>query len=444
MEAVDASWARRALPGFFSPLEVVASVPTTMARAAELAAAGAPEGATVVTEEQTEGRGRLGRVWVAPDAVWLTVAAAGVALAGAVDEVAPGAAPAGLKWPNDLELGGRKAAGLLAEARLEGTRLAAVLLGMGVNVGQGAGDFPAEMAGRATSVSLAAGAPVDRGELLAAWAGRFRDGYAELCAGRPGPVLAAYRERLVTVGRQVRADRIGAGPVVGTAVDLTPAGHGVVEAAGDPPPDQAGLAVGAGLEHGRGRQRPPGGVEQLAEQPAGLAGGEAGRLGLGEHGGRAAVGDQPPQGPPAPPDPPLRQPGHEQGQVVADQPGHRPGGAAGRRGRGAHRDLGQPPPGKGQQHVAGGQVGCWPTGGQGGEQGPGQGPGVALEQGRGGPGRAVAAEPLPGQLELEVQLERDRAEQVVGGQPGHGSAPPSGALRTGPEGAAWGRSGRSA
>src|ERR687897_16702 len=66
MEAVDASWARRALPGFFSPLEVVASVPTTMARAAELAAAGAPEGATVVTEEQTEGRGRLGRVWVAP------------------------------------------------------------------------------------------------------------------------------------------------------------------------------------------------------------------------------------------------------------------------------------------------------------------------------------------------------------------------------------------
>jgi BirA family transcriptional regulator, biotin operon repressor / biotin---[acetyl-CoA-carboxylase] ligase len=253
MEAVDASWARRALPGFFSPLEVVASVPTTMARAAELAAAGAPEGATVVTEEQTEGRGRLGRVWVAPpgssllvsvvlrppvatDAVWLTVAAAGVALAGAVDEVAPGAAPAGLKWPNDLELGGRKAAGLLAEARLEGTklegtRLAAVLLGMGVNVGQGAGDFPAEMAGRATSVSLAAGAMVDRGELLAAWAGRFLDGYAELCAGRPGPLLAAYRERLVTVGRQVRADRIGAGPVVGTAVDLTPAGALVVQTA---------------------------------------------------------------------------------------------------------------------------------------------------------------------------------------------------------------------
>jgi BirA family biotin operon repressor/biotin-[acetyl-CoA-carboxylase] ligase len=219
-----------------------------MARAAELAAAGVPEGATVVAEEQTEGRGRLGRAWVAPpgssllvsvvlrppiatDAVWLTVAAAGVALAGAVDEVAPGAAPAGLKWPNDLELHGRKAAGLLAEAQLEGDRLAAVLLGMGVNVTQGAADLPPAVADRATSVSLAAGAPVDRGALLAAWAGRFLAGYQSLCAGRAGEVLAAYRRRLVTVGRRVRADRVGAGPVVGTAVDLTPTGALVVQTA---------------------------------------------------------------------------------------------------------------------------------------------------------------------------------------------------------------------
>jgi BirA family transcriptional regulator, biotin operon repressor / biotin---[acetyl-CoA-carboxylase] ligase len=248
MDAIDGDWVRRALPGFFSPLEVTASVPTTMARAAELARAGVPEGATVVTEEQTQGRGRLGRAWVAPpgsslllsvvlrppmarEGVWLTVAAAGVALAEAIDEVAPGAAPAALKWPNDLELHGRKAAGLLAEAHLEGDRLAAVLLGMGVNVAQAAADFPPEVAEGATSVSLAAGAPVDRAALLAAWAGRFLDGYASLAAGEPGPVLAAYRRRLVTVGRPVRADRIGADPVVGTAVDLTPTGALVVQTA---------------------------------------------------------------------------------------------------------------------------------------------------------------------------------------------------------------------
>jgi BirA family transcriptional regulator, biotin operon repressor / biotin---[acetyl-CoA-carboxylase] ligase len=245
MEADGGGWVRRALPDFFSPLEVAASVPTTMARASALAAAGAPEGATVVAEEQTEGRGRLGRAWVAPpgssllvsvvlrpplgrEAVWLVVAAAGVALAGAVDAVAPGAAPAGLKWPNDLELGGRKAAGLLAEAHLDGDRVAAVLLGMGVNVAQGAADFPPEVAGRATSVGLAAGVPVDRAGLLAAWAERFLAGYEDLRAGRPGRLLAAYRDRLVTVGRRVRAERVGAGPVVGTAVDLTPGGALVV------------------------------------------------------------------------------------------------------------------------------------------------------------------------------------------------------------------------
>jgi BirA family transcriptional regulator, biotin operon repressor / biotin---[acetyl-CoA-carboxylase] ligase len=249
MDVVDGGWARAALPGFFSPLEVAASVPTTMARAAELAASGAPEGATVLAEEQTEGRGRLGRAWVAPpgsslllsvvlrpplhrEAVWLTVAAAGVALAEAVDAVSPAAGPAGLKWPNDLELHGRKAAGLLAEAHLAGDRLAAVLLGMGVNVAQTAADLPPEVADRATSVGLAAGAPVDRAELLAAWAGRFLAGYQTLCAGRPGAVLAAYRERLATVGRRVRADRIGADPVVGTAVDLTPTGGLVVQTTG--------------------------------------------------------------------------------------------------------------------------------------------------------------------------------------------------------------------
>src|SRR5512132_814901 len=174
MDVTGGGWVRRALPGFFSPLEVGASVPTTMARAAELVSSGAPEGATVVAEEQSEGRGRLGRAWVAPpgsslllsvvlrpplarEAVWLTVAAAGVALAEAVDAVAPGPVPAGLKWPNDLELGGRKAAGLLAEAHLEGERLAADVPATSEIDAQAEGDAPPVVAVAAASVALAAG-----------------------------------------------------------------------------------------------------------------------------------------------------------------------------------------------------------------------------------------------------------------------------------------------
>jgi BirA family biotin operon repressor/biotin-[acetyl-CoA-carboxylase] ligase len=232
-----------------------------MARAAELAAGGAAEGATVVADQQTQGRGRLGRGWVAPpgsslllsvvlrpplprEAVWLTVAAAGVALAGAVEAVAavaagPGLVPVdrggspgaavGLMGPTAGERGALTAPGLLAEAHLEGQRLGWVVLGMGVNVTQRRQDLPPELADRATSVALALGAPVDRAALLAAWAERFVDGYRHLAAGEPGPVLAAYRRRLVTLGRRVRADRVGAEPVVGTAVDLTATGGLVVQ-----------------------------------------------------------------------------------------------------------------------------------------------------------------------------------------------------------------------
>src|ERR671934_2078844 len=115
--------------------------------------------------------------------------AAELATGGAVDAVAGGPEPpvdrgatleppgppldAGLKWPNDLELGGRKAAGLLAEAHLDGAGLGCVLLGMGVNVTQGPQELPPALAGRATSVALAAGGPGDPGAPLGARGGRF-------------------------------------------------------------------------------------------------------------------------------------------------------------------------------------------------------------------------------------------------------------------------------
>ncbi|HEX6678824.1 MAG TPA: biotin--[acetyl-CoA-carboxylase] ligase, partial [Actinomycetes bacterium] len=141
-----------------------------------------------------------------------------------VAEARPGAAGAppavGLKWPNDLLVDGRKAAGLLAEAHSEGARLDWVLLGMGVNVGQGADDFPRDLAGRATSLRLVAGTAVDRVALLGAWGARFAAGYAALAAGEAGPTLAAYRERLDTLGRQVRVELLGGEAVEGVAVGL--------------------------------------------------------------------------------------------------------------------------------------------------------------------------------------------------------------------------------
>lgn len=259
---------RRALPSFFAPVEVAASLPSTMVRAAELAAAGAPEGATVVADAQSAGRGRLGRAWLAPagssllltvvlrprlvpEQAWLTVAAAGVALVDATAALLVRAAaepPAvGLKWPNDLLVGGRKAAGMLAEARSQGCRLDWVLLGVGVNVGQLAGDFPAELAGRATSLRLAAGGEVDRVALLGAWGERFAGGYRALASGEVDRTLAAYLERLDTLGRPVRAELLGGEAVEGVAVGVGAGGALTVRTAAG-----AEVAVPSGdVEHVR-------------------------------------------------------------------------------------------------------------------------------------------------------------------------------------------------
>jgi BirA family transcriptional regulator, biotin operon repressor / biotin---[acetyl-CoA-carboxylase] ligase len=232
--------ARDLLPSFFDPVEVAEFLPSTMQRAAELAQAGAPEGAIVLADHQTAGRGRLGRVWVAPPGTslmlsvvlrpplppgraWGVASAAGVALAEAAEALVGAGVHVALKWPNDLLVGTasdrRKAAGLLAESHAGGV----VLLGMGVNVSQAPTDFPPELRAAATSLAAAAGTPVDRGELLAGWAPRFVAAYQDLLAGGQG-LLAAWRARRATIGRDVRIDRVQAPPLVGRAVDVDAGG----------------------------------------------------------------------------------------------------------------------------------------------------------------------------------------------------------------------------
>lgn len=134
------------------------------------------EGAVAVAEEQTEGRGRLGRRWVSPRGLSILCSVlleppvgthrlpelslvAGEACAEAISAVT-GLEPT-IKLPNDILLGGRKAAGILAEAR-DGR----VVLGIGINVNVPAGELPAETGRHATSLLVETGAEVDRVELL--------------------------------------------------------------------------------------------------------------------------------------------------------------------------------------------------------------------------------------------------------------------------------------
>jgi BirA family transcriptional regulator, biotin operon repressor / biotin---[acetyl-CoA-carboxylase] ligase len=150
-------------------------------------AADAPEGAVAVAEEQTEGRGRLARRWVVPpragilfslvlrparpQAEWpglMLVAAHAVADAiAAVTALAPT-----VKHPNDVLVGGRKVAGILAEAT-DGR----VVLGVGLNVNLARGDIPAEVQATATSLLLETGRPADRRELLVEMLERIERAY---------------------------------------------------------------------------------------------------------------------------------------------------------------------------------------------------------------------------------------------------------------------------
>jgi len=168
--------------GFGKPVEILASTPSTNDFVLDRAQAGAGPGLVVAAELQTAGRGRRGRAFDSRPGlgVWSTtllpppgdpVAAprhslvTALAVAAAVERLT-GACP-GIKWPNDVRLGGRKISGILVEARSRAGRLIPVA-GIGVNVHHQAGDFPPELRDLAGSVEAQTGTRVERSELLAA------------------------------------------------------------------------------------------------------------------------------------------------------------------------------------------------------------------------------------------------------------------------------------
>src|SRR5215471_7801256 len=250
--------ARDALAGTrFADVRWVATTGSTNSDALGLARDGAPEGIVVVADHQTAGRGRRARSWVAPPGASLLLSvllrppaavagaatmATAVALAEAVAAVA--GVEAGLKWPNDLVVGDRKLAGILAEAdwpagaNISGgyrpprpDERAVVVVGVGTNVAwPEPGDLDADLADLATTATALSweGATVDRVDLLVAFLRRLEIRYGALRAEGPAPLLDEWRRRSATLGRRVRVD-LGADDVAGTAVDVTAEGHLVVE-----------------------------------------------------------------------------------------------------------------------------------------------------------------------------------------------------------------------
>ncbi|HEU5288374.1 MAG TPA: biotin--[acetyl-CoA-carboxylase] ligase [Candidatus Limnocylindria bacterium] len=209
-------------------VEYHARLASTQDRARALAEKGAVRG-VVVADEQTAGQGTHGRAWVSPPATsllasWilrpapaapaLFAALAGVAIARALEALGVGGAR--LKWPNDVELSGRKVAGALAHATSDGGG-GVLVLGIGVNAHQRAADFPPELRGLATSCALA-GTRVDRLALLARLTRELDR--LEVPADR-GSAMDEWRARSTLLGKPVtvRIEGRDAFTATATAID---------------------------------------------------------------------------------------------------------------------------------------------------------------------------------------------------------------------------------
>jgi len=179
-------------------------LPSTMDAASSLAHDGAGHGVVVVAEEQTAGRGRRGTQWVSPPGAGIYLSfvarprsssttslitlAAGVGVREGI-QAATGLA-ADLKWPNDLIVGKRKLAGILAEGLAIGTPDQAVIIGVGINIQAAA--YPPDVEARATSLESELGRPVDGDEVLDGVLNGLWDRLA-LLDQNPSDILQAWR-----------------------------------------------------------------------------------------------------------------------------------------------------------------------------------------------------------------------------------------------------------
>jgi BirA family biotin operon repressor/biotin-[acetyl-CoA-carboxylase] ligase len=185
-------------------------IDSTNARARELALQGAPHGTIVTAFEQSAGRGRQGRAWAAPPgrALLLSVIVRGlsrrdlllplavpVAVADACERIA--GVHCTIKWPNDIWIGDHKVAGILLEGRpQEGW----AVLGIGINVGTKADEFPDDLHGIATSLAIESDTEPEVEDVLAA----VLEVLEARLADKPASILKEWRERDALLGRSVR------------------------------------------------------------------------------------------------------------------------------------------------------------------------------------------------------------------------------------------------
>ncbi len=213
--------------------------------ALQIARNGAAQGTLVVAEEQTAGRGRMGRSWNSPRGVGLLFSLVlrprmapsrvfQLAICGAlaVAEVVCQRThlPVKVKWPNDVLIRGKKLAGVLTETQVDLAGVRFVVLGVGININQAPTDFPEDLQGRATSVRAELGRSVSRRHLLQNLLLKFEQIYGQLQDQGLAPFLDRWRQLSWVLGRKVTV-QVGGKEFSGLAVDIDEMGALLLEEA---------------------------------------------------------------------------------------------------------------------------------------------------------------------------------------------------------------------
>ncbi|MDF2524386.1 MAG: biotin--[acetyl-CoA-carboxylase] ligase [Clostridiales bacterium] len=227
-------------------IDYIKTIDSTNKYAKEIAAQGCVDGTVVVADSQTAGRGRLGRDWnsadrkgiwmsvvlrpsIPPEEVQLITLAASVAVSSAIYNIT--GLRAGIKWPNDILLDGKKVCGILTEMSCEMEQVNFLVVGLGINVSHEPEDFPEDLRQKATSikqgieesnysVQIELGKCLNRSRLIKEILLQLEKIYNKLKIGLTKEIIEQWKINSVTLGRQVKIMAKGS-EYIGTAIDIT-------------------------------------------------------------------------------------------------------------------------------------------------------------------------------------------------------------------------------
>lgn len=219
------------------------TINSTNIKAKELAASGESDGTVIISEEQTAGKGRLGRQWVSPKGkgIWMSIIlrpdmdpihASKVTLIGAAavfNALSALNISALIKWPNDLVINNKKTCGILTEMSAELNQIHYLVMGIGINVNLNEEDFPIQMRSIATSLKSVSGIDIDRKALIADILNNFEILYTEFI--QTNSIVTSVeicKKNSIFIGKDVKIIKFDK-EFIAKAIDLDNEGQLIIE-----------------------------------------------------------------------------------------------------------------------------------------------------------------------------------------------------------------------